>query len=54
MKGVAHACKTIFIMVQDAVAEVVEHVGRRRHWRSEATDAGVAPGADHAREKSKH
>jgi hypothetical protein len=31
---------------------VVEHSGRRRHWRSEATDAGVAPGADHAREKS--
>jgi hypothetical protein len=27
MKGVAHACKTIFIMVQDAVAEVVGHGG---------------------------
>jgi hypothetical protein len=51
MKGVAHACKAI-IMVQDAVAEVVGHGGRRRHWRCEAANPGIAPGADHAREKS--
>jgi hypothetical protein len=52
MKGVAHACKTIFSMVQDAVAEVVGHGGRRRLWRCEAANPGVAPGADHAVEKN--
>jgi transposase-like protein len=31
---------------------VVKHSGRRRHWRCEAANPGVAPGADHAREKS--
>jgi hypothetical protein len=52
MKGVAHACKTSFSMVQDAAAEVVEHVGRRCLWRCEAANPGVAPGADHAVEKN--
>jgi hypothetical protein len=53
MKGVTHACKTIFVMVQGAVAEVLGHSGRRRLWRSEATNPGFdAPGGDHAMEKN--